>query len=167
MTPPHRQSRWHRLRRRRSLRRSSRRAAVAVPTLLVQVAAVAEVDRPFLVGRRTGSTACSTSPSASTSDAEEASAASARAEVAALRTELARANAHIGALERALERRESEHRNDLDALERAEREAAASHRTLMSERSWVQSLDEMRLDDLSTIMQLEMRLQQWQTCFER
>lgn len=119
-------------------------------------------------GGARGSTACSTSYRAPPPvTPREASAASARAEAAALRTELARANAHIGALERALERRESEHRNDLDALERAEREAAASHRTLMSERSWVQSLDEMRLDDLSTIMQLEMRLQQWQTRFER
>ena len=52
-----------------------------------------------------------------------------------------------------MERREVEHQADLDALYAAQREAEGTHRTLMSERAWLQSLDEMRLDDLSTIMQ--------------
>jgi hypothetical protein len=91
----------------------------------------------------------------------------AAAEASALRTELKRAHAHISALERALERREGEHRRDLEAWAGAEREAECAHRTMMSERAWVQSLDEMRLDDIGTILRLEQCLQQWQARFER
>lgn len=84
---------------------------------------------------------------------ESSSGGAAVAEVASLRSELARAHAKIGGLERAMERRECEHQADLDALYAAQREVEGTHRTLMSERAWVQSLDEMRLDDISTIMQ--------------
>ena len=34
-------------------------------------------------------------------------------------------------------------------------------RTLQSERAWVASLDEMRLDDMAAIQTLESRLEQW------
>ena len=96
------------------------------------------------------------------------SADSAAAEATACaRAELSRVHAQLGTVERALQRRETEHRSDLEALCAAQRDAEDAHRTLMSERAWVASLDEMRLDDLSTIMSLEMRLQQWQARFEQ
>lgn len=50
---------------------------------------------------------------------------------------------------------------DLEALVCAQRDAADSARVLSSERAWVRSLDQMRLDDLTTITQLEKRLHQW------
>ena len=90
----------------------------------------------------------------------------AMAEAAKLRVELSRANAKVGDLQRAMERREADHRADLQALYACQREAEGAHRTLMSERAWIQSLDEMRLDDLSTIANLELRLQQWQARFD-
>ena len=82
-----------------------------------------------------------------------------------MRAELGRSQAQVAALERALERRQAEHQADLAALTAAQREATETHRVLQSERAWVKSLDEMRLDDLRTIQQLELRLQQWQERF--
>jgi hypothetical protein len=93
-----------------------------------------------------------------------ASAAAAR-ETAGLRAELSRARAQVVSLERALEKRETEHKGDLDALCAAQRDAADSHRTLQSERAWVRALDQMRLDDMATIQLLEQRLEQWQGRF--
>ena len=52
------------------------------------------------------------------------------AEAAALRTELSRARAYMSDLERALERRQADHHSDLEALCAAQRDAAASLRTL-------------------------------------
>ena len=89
------------------------------------------------------------------------SASGAVSETAALRGELSRAHAQIGELERLLERRQVEHQSDLEALGTAQREAAASQRTLLSERAWVAELDEMRIDDIATIQTLETRLEQW------
>ena len=89
------------------------------------------------------------------------SASGAVSETAALRGELSRAHAQIGELERLLERRQVEHQSDLEALGAAQREAAASQRTLLSERAWVAELDEMRIDDIATIQTLETRLEQY------
>ena len=68
------------------------------------------------------------------------------AEAAALRTELVRANSHISELQTQLERRQTEHHEDLSRLCAAQRDAAECTRTLQSERAWVAALDDMRLD---------------------
>jgi hypothetical protein len=83
------------------------------------------------------------------------------AEVSTLRAELARAHAQIADMESELDRRQAAHQSDLEGRFAAQRDAAASARTLQSERAWVATLDEMRLDDLASIQLLESRLAQW------
>ena len=82
-------------------------------------------------------------------------------DAAALRGAVVQLRAQLSELEQELAHRRAAHQADLEALCRAHADAAASARTLRSERAWVSSLDEMRISDLKTIAQLEQRLHQW------
>ena len=78
-----------------------------------------------------------------------------------LRSTVVKLRSQVSHLERELAHRRSAHHSDLEALCEAHRDAAESARTLQSERSWVASLDQMRVADLQTIQSLEARLRQW------